>query len=129
MTVSELVTRALRLAGVVGRGRSPAAHEMSDGITTLNSMVAQWKVDGIDLGLATLAQADTIYVVPAHLQALEFNLAGRMAIFYGVELSPAIVALAADGERVLRNSLFEIDHLRSDAAFTNRPTDFDFTNG
>jgi hypothetical protein len=50
MTIGELVTRALQLAGVVGMNRAPSAAEMNDGIDTLNEMLSAWALDGMDLG-------------------------------------------------------------------------------
>ena len=53
MTINDLVTRSLQLAGVVGMNRTPSAAEMIDGIATLNEMLEAWALDGMDMGLGT----------------------------------------------------------------------------
>jgi hypothetical protein len=42
MTIAELVTRSLQLAGVVGMNRAPSAAEMNDGVDSLNEMLQAW---------------------------------------------------------------------------------------
>jgi hypothetical protein len=41
-TARDLITLALKDAGIVGVGQPPAAEDINDGLTRLNSMIAQW---------------------------------------------------------------------------------------
>ena len=45
----QLITGALRLAGVIAQGETPTASQVSDAATTLNMMVKAWMADGMPL--------------------------------------------------------------------------------
>ena len=45
----QLITGALRLAGVIAQGETPSASQVSDAATTLNMMVKAWMADGMPL--------------------------------------------------------------------------------
>ena len=45
----QLITGALRLAGVIAQGETPSALQISDAATTLNMMVKAWMADGMPL--------------------------------------------------------------------------------
>lgn len=42
-TAGDLIAFSLREAGVVGVGQTPQAQDVNDGLTLLNSMIAQWR--------------------------------------------------------------------------------------
>lgn len=44
-TGQNLVTRAMRLAGVIGKGETPDADESTDGLTALNAMLDSWSIE------------------------------------------------------------------------------------
>lgn len=44
-TSLQLITRAMRLAGVIGKGESLDNDEAQDGLTALNSMLDSWKIE------------------------------------------------------------------------------------
>lgn len=44
-TAVGLITRAMRLATVIGKGEAPDADESADGLTALNAMLDSWKLD------------------------------------------------------------------------------------
>lgn len=44
-TAIQLVTRAMRLAGVIGKGETPDSDEAADGLTSLNSMLDSWQIE------------------------------------------------------------------------------------
>lgn len=118
MTIAELVTRALQLAGVVGMNRAPSAPEMNDGIATMNEMLAAWALDGMDMGLGTLVQTDENLIDDAFVKGIRYNLAVELAGSHGIlsEL-PASVAVEAEAQKeLIRAALSDIDNLRCDNA-------------
>lgn len=115
MIVGELVTRALRRAALPGID-APAAEDMRDGIDRLNEMLAAWALEGIDLQQPVLAQADTLYIDPAHVKAVVDCLAVELAVDHGMaDALPGSVVMGAEfGKDRLRSALFEVDDLTVD---------------
>src|SRR3954471_16611270 len=111
MTIGDLVTRALQLAGVVGMNRAPSADEMIDGIDTLNEMLASWALDGMDLGLNTLVQTDEDLIDAAFVKGIRYNLAVELAGAHGIlnELPANIVNSAEEEQEKIRAALIDID--------------------
>lgn len=131
MTVGELVTRALQLAGVVGMNRAPSAEEMTDGIDTLNEMLAAWALDGMDLGLGTLIQGQEDVFDPAYVKGIRYSLALELAGSHGIlnELPETVIRTAGSEQENIRASLIDIDNLRCDNSFfTNRGSSYDWIN-
>lgn len=46
-TSLSLITRAMRLAGVIGKGETPDADESADGLVSLNSMLESWQTESL----------------------------------------------------------------------------------
>lgn len=44
-TAVGMITRSMRLAGVIGKGETPDADESADGLVALNAMLDSWKLD------------------------------------------------------------------------------------
>ena len=44
-TALSIVTRAMRLAGVIGKGEAPDADESADGLVALNAMLDAWQIE------------------------------------------------------------------------------------
>lgn len=44
-TALDMITRAMRLAGVIGKGESPSDDEAADGLEALNSMLDSWQTE------------------------------------------------------------------------------------
>lgn len=70
MTVSEIVTEARGLLGIQAAEEPLEAHELQQGIRTLNMMLKAWQADGVQAwtlteGTFTLVQADADYVFGA----------------------------------------------------------------
>ena len=131
MTIAELVTRALQLAGVVGMNRAPSAAEMDDGIDSLNEMLFSWALDGLDLGWQTATQGETVLVDDAYLRGIRYSLAVDLAGAHGIlnELPKSVLATADEEQAKIRAALFEVDNLRSDDALLRHRYGFNHTTG
>lgn len=46
-TALGIITRAMRLAGVIGKGETPDADESADGLVALNSMLDSWQIESL----------------------------------------------------------------------------------
>lgn len=46
-TAVGLITRAMKLARVIGKGETPDADESADGLVALNSMLDSWQIEGL----------------------------------------------------------------------------------
>ena len=118
MIVLELITGALRRAGIIGEAESPSAEEGADAVTRLNDMMAAMAEDGIDLGWNPKATtAETVVLPLGHVGTLKAMLAVMLADEYGTEVSPSTAAEASDGyKRLLRQALqMQMTTRRSDA--------------
>lgn len=130
MTINDLVTRALQLAGIVGMGRAPSAAEMNDGISTLNEMLEAWALDGMALGLNTLVQTDEDMIDAAFVKGIRYSLAVELAGSHGIlnELPANVIATADSEQELIRASLADIDNLRCDNALIGRKPFYDWIN-
>src|SRR5688572_8712130 len=95
MTNSELIRRALLLAQVVAEGIPLSAEQASDGLSSLNEMLADWKESGIDLGYypQTSVSADLPLYDDA-VRAVRYNLAVSLAAEYERTASPDVYRIA-----------------------------------
>lgn len=61
MTAQDLISRALRLAGIIGESEVPTAAMNADALDTLNDLIDQWNTDGLMLFQTT---NDTFNLIP-----------------------------------------------------------------
>lgn len=130
MTINDLVTRALTLAGVYGQGRTPSAEHMRDGIATLNEMLEAWALDGMDMGLGTLVQTDDGMIDAAFVKGVRYNLAVELAGAHGIfnELPASVIAEAETQKELIRAALSDIDNMRCDTALLPQRQFYDWVN-
>jgi hypothetical protein len=120
-TVSDAVTFALRK--IVGVGVTPAAEELADGVELFNGMVALWRINGMDIGVAgVLAASDTIDVPDEFLLPIKFSLRKLCHSTYEAPLTAVDAMMADQGERLIANRLFEVTDLAMPATLTRRTT-------
>lgn len=76
MTFIELLKASLLKCGAIDVNETPTAEMGSNGLIAFNNMLAQWQLDGIDIGFyAVQAQDDTVPVSAANLRGVIFNFA------------------------------------------------------
>jgi hypothetical protein len=129
MIVSRLVTRALKLAGILGTGAAATADQMDDGVDTLNDMLEAWKIDDMDLGQPTLTAGATFYIDDAFLKGIRYSLAAEIAEETYGEVPGNVARIAFDEQRRIRAAMWEIDNLRVDDALLSRERGINFNNG
>jgi hypothetical protein len=91
-TGQSMVTRTLRLLGVLADGQSPTAQQLSDGLDSMNEMLSAWRDQGVDLGHSTISAGDTIPYQDDHLPAIRYSLAIEIAPEYGRSVPGEIIA-------------------------------------
>lgn len=105
-TVTEVVTGALELLEVKAAESAITPAEVEDGRVSLNDMMNEWNVNGINVGYETLDNVeDQLYVDAGSLGAIKSNLAVYVAPGYGRPVSVELRQRANDGKRSLRGSI------------------------
>lgn len=104
-TVGDVIAFALR--PIVGMGESADAAESDQALEALNDMVAEWRIDGLDIGVAAPLTTDIeLSVSDSFLSALKFNLRVRVADEYGYQLPAATIETAQRSKMLAANALF-----------------------
>jgi len=116
MTVQELITRALRLAGVLEAEETPTAAEQVDSLATFNDMLHAWALDGIYLDHTDLGWTDTLPYASEHLRAIRYALAVELCNDFNVDPKPAVVALAASAKADLVEDFFTVESVEVEVA-------------
>lgn len=121
MTLNEVIARAMRQLGVVQAGEAPTAGEYSDGLQSLNLMMAGLRTRGVDMGWQayTSDQGGETFPYPdediGHVAAM---LAVYLASEYGKgdKVPASVAAMAAAGFTALwakYNTAAEMDFDRA----------------
>jgi hypothetical protein len=120
-TARDLITMSLRTLGVLHSGETPSAEEGSDGLDTLNQLMNSWLYEGIDLEWTTLTSLnDTIDYPDDHIGPFRYNLAVALSPDYGIQVTPAIAALARNGYDQLRREYLDNRELSVDNGLLER---------
>lgn len=105
-TVTEFVTGALQLLEVKTAEAAITSAEAEDGLVSLNDMMNEWNVDGINIGYETLDSIeDEVFVTLGSEGAIKANLAVYIAPEYGRIVSASLEARAIRGKRSVRGSI------------------------
>lgn len=125
-TATELVSRAYRLANIVGREAQVSARESEDGIKSLNEMLDYWRgFESIDLGLFNVVGPTDI--PREFVEPLRYNLALRLADEVGLDVSGLTIQQAAQKKADLRNP--QVPDMEIDSALLARRRFWNFTRG
>lgn len=103
-TVYDVCAFALRK--IAGIGETADADELSVAVEYLNDMLAEWRIDGLDVGVAKLlASTDDFTVRDEFIAPIKNNLTVRLAEEFDRPLTPVLVANAERGRRLIENAL------------------------
>lgn len=119
-TAREVVTDALRLLAVYSAGETPSSSDMTDGVSSLNDMLAAWNIDGVPLNHETLTVDAEMVVPDDHLKAIKNNLAVDLAGQFGAAVPQRVAMDADNGLSLLRALYLDLDPLRIDRALEPR---------
>ena len=78
-TMADIVTRAHRKLGVIGRGDPLQAEEAREGIDALNAMMHAWKLRGVDIEHSDLALTADFPLAPEYVEGTIYLLAARLS--------------------------------------------------
>lgn len=102
MTNTEFLTVVYVLAGVNAEGIPLTSEQAASGLTRLNGMLSDWKESGIDLGYYPQSvAAATLPLYDDAVEAVEANLAKKIATYNGRSVSPEVWEIADRGYRRL----------------------------
>jgi hypothetical protein len=108
-TKLEIVTKALKDAGIIGEGEDGTDEELFDGMVSLDAMMGQWDMAGIhtDYPIPPRPEVgnleDDSHLTTSMIEPVVANLAIRLAAVLGRQLLPAYTAMANQGYDRLRN--------------------------
>lgn len=97
MTVIELLKAALIKLNVIDINEAPTAEMGVNGLISLNNLMAQWQLDGIDIGYYPQLMQDAVVPIAApNLRGVIFNLAVELATDYGVTTSEEVRKISTE---------------------------------
>lgn len=108
-TARDICNFALRR--IVGRGETAQADELDDALEVLNAMLLDWRIDGMDLGLASLEANDTVLAADEYVTAIKYNLRVLLEGQYGAQSSTLDARMAERGKILIANRLLDIGSL------------------
>lgn len=109
-TARDIVEFALRK--VVGNGNTAEADEAEDALERLNDMLAMWRIDGLDIGIAgPLALGTTIAVRDEFIPAVKFNLRVACHSHYDVPVDAYDASMAESTKRLIGSVLLNLSDL------------------
>ena len=94
ITTTTIIDDAAELVKVKGHTQALTSSLQTKYLRLLNQMLNSWRNEGVNLGLDTLAQGDTIYVDEADELCIFYNLALMIAQSVGRQISPEVREMA-----------------------------------
>ncbi len=106
MTLGDMITKALRKAGVIRENESPTAEQSRDAIDTFNGLMAQYDADGVDIGdYPVTVVGDTLDLEREHEEAVKTVFALALQIDHRLAVDEGLLGLAQRAEKfLLRNT-------------------------
>lgn len=110
-TANTIVSRALRLLGVIASGETIEASIGADALSVLNALLAEMHEAGIGLPDYSLTGlTDTLASDAADQEALAYQLAIRIAPEYGLSPTPAQIVMGRESMFRLRSRYLAVSH-------------------
>jgi hypothetical protein len=101
--VLDIVRDALGHLRVIDASGPVDENDAADAIGALNRMMRAWEVEGLSMGWSDVSAPDQDMPTPPEAdEAIGAHLAMRLAPKYGKQPDPALGAIAANGEAMLR---------------------------
>lgn len=118
------------LRKVTGNGVASTAAELDDALERLNDMIAAWRIQSLDIGIAGNLAAGTVLAIPdAYISALKFCLRKDLHDFYEVPLSALDVERAREAQESVRAHVMRFNDLTFDRGIIPHPDGWDYTRG
>ncbi len=111
MTLGDMITKALRIAGVIRENQSASAEQNRDAIDLFNGLMSQFDADGVDLGdYPVTVIGDVLDLEREHEEPVKVLFALALQIDHSLPIEQGLVALADRSERfLLRNTFVKPD--------------------
>ena len=106
-TAADIVERAFRKIGIKAEDEALTADQMTHGLETLNSMIAAWRLEGVDTSLPEMNASDDFQLGREFHEGCIYMLAARLSPDY-------MVPPSFDPDRWFRT--FQAHYLRIDDA-------------
>ena len=107
MTLGDMITKALRKAGVIRENESPSAEQSRDAIDTFNGLMAQYDADGIDIGdYPVTVVGDELDIEREHEEAVKIVFALALQIDHRLGIDEGLLAFAQRSEKFLLRNTF-----------------------
>jgi len=100
-TSLRLISRSLRMVGVLSGSEMPSAAEAQDALESLNDLLASWMMLGIPINSGDLALDDVFPIDVSEGRAVRYALAIELAEDYGVVVSAQMIERAQDLRQAL----------------------------
>lgn len=118
-TARDICSFALRK--IAGIGEDAEAGEADDALERLNDMIADWRIDGADLGLTVpLALGDTVPIPDEFISALKFNLRIACHDHFDAPITAYDAGRADTTKRNITNKLTRFGDLGAPFGLTER---------
>ncbi len=112
-TVASIVSRSLRLIGVLDAAETPAAIDIQTGIEVLNAMCVRIEADGIAMAWTPVALPSDVLPAPVEAEEpLAYLLAVRLAHDFRAQISPEVSVGAEEGLGKLQADMASRDAAR-----------------
>lgn len=108
-TAQEVITSALKRAGVTADIQTPGNSKSVIGLELLNDWISGLKNDGLDLQLTALALADDIYLDASDIPCLKHNLTVLCAEYWKLPIPQSAYIRANESLDNLRGKYLEAD--------------------
>jgi len=119
-TAQDLINSSAKQAGILAEGQTLEAGINTDALSRLNRMLGRMRNDGIDLGLATLAAADEMFIDDADEEALELGLTLRLMLRHRRPVQPGLSEAARSAFTELQAKYAIIKEMTLDRALTRK---------